>query len=150
MEHQAVSRESLLRSLDSLEQICVKRMKNEKLIDDKALPSFILSIQKALYEYSGEHSIPELASIASRLPRNVVLLQIPLAVDIIYYAVISFYLIGCFAGALLFLMNFFPLIVLIVIARIVLTMVFSYNRKEKLMYISDIVDEAQDALDNES
>jgi hypothetical protein len=150
MEHQAVSRESLLRSLDSLEQICAKRMKNERLIDDKEIPSFIQNIQKALYEYSGEHSIPELALIASRFPPNVVLWQIPLAIDIIYYAVLSFYLIGCVAGAGWFLMDFFPLIVIIVIARIVLTIVFSYNRKEKLMYISDIVDEAQDALDNES
>jgi hypothetical protein len=143
---QGVSREALLRSLDSLEEICVKRLKNTRVIDDKQLPFFISDIQKALYEYARLHSIPGLAVAASKFPGKVVLWQIPLIAEIIYYSLIGFFLIGLVLGLGWLLLIFFPVMAVIVIAHAVVTMVFSYKRRATLMQIADVVDEAKEML----
>jgi hypothetical protein len=146
MNNQDVSREALLRSLDSLEQICAKRLKNTRVIDDKQLPFFISDIQKALYEYARLHSIPELAVAASKLPDKVVLWQIPLVAEIIYYSLIGISLICLILGFGWLLLIFFPVMAVIVIAHAVVTMVFSYKRRATLIQIADVVDEVKEML----
>jgi hypothetical protein len=146
MNNQAVSHEALLTSLDSLEQICTKRLKNTRVIDDKQLPFLVSDIQKALYEYAEQHSIPKLASAASKFPGTVILWQIPLYVQVIYYSLIVLFLSGFIFGLQWLLLMFFPVVAVIVIAHAVVTMVFSYKRKGTLMRIADVVDEVKEML----
>lgn len=148
MNNQSVSREALLRSLDSLEEICVNRIENTRLIDDEQLPAFILSIQTALNEYAYRNSKPELALIAAKLPQKVNLLQIPFVVQVAYYILICVCLIGYFFGFGWFLIIFAPVIFLVVLAHLVVTLVFSRNRKAKLLQICNVADEAKITLDD--
>lgn len=148
MNDQLVSREALLRSLDSLEQICSKRINKVRLIDDEQLSTLILSIQTALYVYADQHAIPALALTATKFPPNVVLPEIPFVVEVIYYAFISLFLLGCVFGLAPFLWIFVPVVAVIVIAHAVIAMIFSNNRRTKLMQISSVVDEAGEMLSN--
>lgn len=148
MNDQPVSREALLRSLDSLEDICINRMENTRLIDDEQLPVFILSIQTALNEYAYRNSTPAVALIAAKLPNKVDLLQIPYAVRVVYYVLICVFLIGCYFGFGALLVIFAPLILLVVLAHFVVTIAFTNNRKAKLQGICNVVDEARIALND--
>jgi hypothetical protein len=67
MNDQVVSRTALLRSLDSLEQICRKRIEDVHLIDDKQLPLLVKSNKEALLKYASHYKIAPLAGIAKSI-----------------------------------------------------------------------------------
>ncbi len=67
MNNQPVSREALLRSLDSLEKICRKRTKNILLIDDNELPQLVHLNKEALSDYALRNKIFELSEISESI-----------------------------------------------------------------------------------
>ncbi|MDQ3112229.1 MAG: hypothetical protein M3R17_20280 [Bacteroidota bacterium] len=88
MNNNVVSRHALLRGLDTLEQICRKRVKNELLIDDEQLPKLVTSTKEALVAYAAHYEMPELSKTASEFPKRIRIMKLPYVIEVLGVIVI--------------------------------------------------------------
>lgn len=140
MNDQPVSREALLRSLDSLEQICNKRIENVRLIDDEELPRFIKSIKCELHNYGVRNTDSALSKISSEFPERITIHEIPFSVAFLLFPMMTVLFISICT------MNLFYAVI-ICLPVILLVLLFYYSiyywlkrrRKETFTKITAIV-----------
>jgi hypothetical protein len=135
METKEISREALLRSLDSLEQICVKRMKNERLIDDKELSGFVLNIKRVTTDYAVLNKMPELANVSSEFPEKFKIRTVPYLIEIIWIILVCFLVFSlAFWGIYgLFIMISFLFYPLILPGAILVFVRYGFDRKRNIL-----------------
>lgn len=58
----------LSRSLQSLRSICLKKINNKNLVDDKELLGLFRTVREVVMNYQRENQLPELQMVIERLP----------------------------------------------------------------------------------
>jgi hypothetical protein len=141
-----VSQRSLLRSLDSLEQICIKRIKNIELIDDEELPAFVASIKSALLSYSEQHHNLQLSLVSGKLPDSVKIKRI--SIPLIFACLCALCLIGFFLLSVYVVIIILPVFLVVLVPILLVKRRFADRNETTLTGILTTVNEVKMILSN--